>query len=142
MGGKLRAARLPQVIRLTGPSSRRSAGRTEVAAGLPFGRMGAHRYWVMLAPSRSASETAAAARRAEELGLEGVFSIQLASNPFVPLAAAAVPTRSLRLGTGIALAFTRSPLETAFAALDLDHLSEGRFTLGLGSSVRWGHEVL
>jgi probable F420-dependent oxidoreductase len=104
--------------------------------------MGPHRYWVMLAPSRSASETAAAARRAEELGLEGVFSIQLASNPFVPLAAAAVPTRTLRLGTGIALAFTRSPLETAFAALDLDHLSEGRFTLGLGSSVRWWHEAL
>ena len=104
--------------------------------------MGAHRYWVMLAPSRSATETAAAARRAEELGLEGVFSIQLASNPFVPLAAAAVSTHSLRLGTGIALAFTRSPLETAFTALDLDHLSEGRFTLGLGSSVRWWHEAL
>jgi probable F420-dependent oxidoreductase len=104
--------------------------------------MGSKRYWVMLAPSRSASDTAAAARRAEEQGLDGVFSIQLASNPWVPLAAAAVPTRTLRLASGIALAFTRSPLETALAALDLDHLSEGRFTLGLGSSVRWWQEAL
>ena len=30
---------------------------------------------------------------------------------------------TLRLATGIALAFTRSPFETALAALDLDHLS-------------------
>lgn len=96
----------------------------------------------MLAGSRSAAETAAAAHRAEEQGLEGVFSIQLASNPWVPLGAAAVPTTTLRLATGIALAFTRSPLETAFAALDLDHLSGGRFTLGLGTSVRWWHEDL
>lgn len=51
-------------------------------------------------------------------------------------------TSELRLATGIALALTRSPLETAFAALDLDHLSGGRFTLGLGTSVRWWHEDL
>jgi alkanesulfonate monooxygenase SsuD/methylene tetrahydromethanopterin reductase-like flavin-dependent oxidoreductase (luciferase family) len=94
----------------------------------------------MLPASRSATDTAAAAARAEEQGLEGVFSIQLASNPWVPLGAAAVSTTRLRLATGIALAFTRSPFETALAALDLDHLSEGRFTLGLGTSVRWWHE--
>jgi alkanesulfonate monooxygenase SsuD/methylene tetrahydromethanopterin reductase-like flavin-dependent oxidoreductase (luciferase family) len=104
--------------------------------------MARRRYWMMLPASRSAAETAEAARRAEEQGLEGVFSIQLASNPWIPLGAAAVPTTSLRLATGIALTFTRSPLETAFAALDLDHLSQGRFTLGLGSSVRWWHEQL
>ncbi len=97
------------------------------------------RYWVMLPPSRSASETVAAARTAEEQGLEGVFSIQLASNPWVPIAAAAVPTTTLRLATGIALGFTRAPFETALAALDMDHLSGGRFTLGLGTSVRSVH---
>ena len=96
----------------------------------------------MLPASASAADTAGAARRAEEQGLEGVFSIQLASNPWVPLGAAAVPTSSLRLATGIALAFTRSPFETALAALDLDHLCQGRFTLGLGSSVRSWHEEL
>jgi probable F420-dependent oxidoreductase len=41
-----------------------------------------------------------------------------------------------RLGTAIAQAFPRSPLVTAHAALDLDELSGGRFTLGLGSQVR------
>lgn len=104
--------------------------------------MADRRYWQMLPASRSAAETAAVARAAEQRGLEGVFSIQLASSPWLPLGAAAVGTSQLRLATGIALGFTRSPLETAFAALDADHLSEGRFTLGLGTSVRWWHEQL
>lgn len=98
------------------------------------------RYWSMLPPSRSAAKYAQAAREAEARGLEGVFSIQLASNPWVPLGAVAASTTRLRLATGIALAFTRSPLETALAALDLDRLSEGRFTLGLGTGVGWMHD--
>jgi probable F420-dependent oxidoreductase len=101
--------------------------------------MSAKRYWTMLPPSRSAARTAQAAREAEERGLEGVFSIQLASNPWVPLGAVAATTSRIRLGTGIALAFTRSPFETALAALDLDQLSEGRFTLGLGTGVASAH---
>ena len=100
------------------------------------------RYWMMLPASRSAAETAEAARLAEAAGLEGVFSYQLSSNPWLPLGPAALATSQLRLATGIALGFTRSPLETAFAALDADHLSDGRFTLGLGTSVRWWHEQL
>jgi probable F420-dependent oxidoreductase len=96
----------------------------------------------MLPASRSAADTAAAVTRAEANGLEGVFSIQLASNPWLPLGVAAATSRELRLATGIALGFTRSPLETALAALDADHLSDGRFTLGLGTSVRWFHEEL
>ncbi len=104
--------------------------------------MAESRYWMMLPASRSAAVTAAVARRAEEQGLEGVFSIQLSSNPWLPLGPAALATSTLRLATGIALGFTRSPLETAFAALDADHLSEGRFTLGLGTSVRRWHEEL
>lgn len=100
------------------------------------------RYWMMLPAGRSAAETATTAARAEQMGLEGVFSIQLASNPWVPLGAAAVPTTSLRLATGIALGLTRSPMETALAAIDLDHLTEGRFTLGLGTSVkRWNTDL-
>ena len=104
--------------------------------------MAERRYWMMLPPSRSAAETAGAAEWAESHGLEGVFSIQLNTSPWVPLGAAAVPTTSLRLATGIALGFTRSPLETAVSAMDVDHLTGGRFTLGLGTSVRWWHEDL
>jgi alkanesulfonate monooxygenase SsuD/methylene tetrahydromethanopterin reductase-like flavin-dependent oxidoreductase (luciferase family) len=92
-------------------------------------------YWVMLPPSRSAAQTVEAARKAEAQGL-GVFSIQMASSPWVPLAAAAATTSTLQLATGIALGLTRPPFETALDALDLDRLSEGRFTLGLGTSVR------
>ena len=53
--------------------------------------------------------------------------------PFVPLAVAATVTTHIQLATGIAIGLTRSPFETAMAALDLDHLSQGRFILGLGT---------
>jgi alkanesulfonate monooxygenase SsuD/methylene tetrahydromethanopterin reductase-like flavin-dependent oxidoreductase (luciferase family) len=102
--------------------------------------MGDKKYWMMLPPSRSAARTVQAAHDAEAAGLEGVFSIQLASNPWVPLGAVAATTSTVRLATGIALALARPPFETALAALDLDHLSEGRFTLGLGTSVRAVHD--
>lgn len=101
--------------------------------------MNAKRFWTMLPPSRSAAKYAQLAREAEARGVEGVFSIQLGSSPWVPLGAVAATTSRLRLATGIALAFTRSPFETALAALDLDQLSEGRFTLGLGTGVAAAH---
>src|ERR1700720_479692 len=41
-----------------------------------------------------------------------------------------------RWATGIAIAGTRSPLETAYAAMDIDRISNGRFILGLGSSIK------
>lgn len=72
----------------------------------------------------------------ERAGLEGIWSSQTFGAPFVPLAAAAVASDRLKLGTGIALAFTRSPLETACNAMDLDLISGGRFVLGLGSSAK------
>ena len=80
--------------------------------------MTSRRLWAMLPPGRTATEYAHTAREAEQQGHEGVFSIQLGSSPWVPLGAAAVSTSRLRLATGIALAFTRSPLETATTALD------------------------
>jgi alkanesulfonate monooxygenase SsuD/methylene tetrahydromethanopterin reductase-like flavin-dependent oxidoreductase (luciferase family) len=98
-----------------------------------------HKFWAMLPPSRSAARTVQAARAAEDAGLEGVFSIQLGSSPWVAAAAVAASTSTLRIGTGIALALARPPFETAVAALDLDHLTEGRFTLGLGTSTRAVH---
>ena len=72
----------------------------------------------------------------EEAGLEGLFAPQVYGPPFVTLGAAAVVTSRVKLASGIALAFVRSPFETAMAAMDLDRISGGRFVLGLGSSVR------
>jgi alkanesulfonate monooxygenase SsuD/methylene tetrahydromethanopterin reductase-like flavin-dependent oxidoreductase (luciferase family) len=77
------------------------------------------------------------ARQLEEQGRYGLFAGQNWGPPWVPLAAAAAVTERVQLGTSIAIAAARSPVETAFAALDLDRLSAGRFTLGLGSSTRW-----
>lgn len=76
------------------------------------------------------------AKLAESAGMDGVWEEQLNGTPFVPLAAVAGSTKKITLGTSIALAFTRSPLETALTALDMDLLSDGRFILGLGSGVQ------
>jgi alkanesulfonate monooxygenase SsuD/methylene tetrahydromethanopterin reductase-like flavin-dependent oxidoreductase (luciferase family) len=72
-------------------------------------------------------------RALEERGLAGVEVPQVYGPPFVPLAVAATVTKRIQLATGIAIGLTRSPFETAMAALDLDHLSQGRFVLGLGT---------
>jgi probable F420-dependent oxidoreductase len=75
--------------------------------------------------------------RAEAAGFDSVFTIEFFNrHGYVPLGAIAQATRRIRLGTGIANAFTRSPLLHASAAMDLDELSGGRMILGLGSATR------
>jgi probable F420-dependent oxidoreductase len=91
-------------------------------------------FWAVL-PVLPAAELTALAQLYESLGFEGVFAAQVYGPPFVPLAAASTVTTSLKLGTGIAIAAARSPMDTAMAALDLDRICEGRLTLGLGSSI-------
>lgn len=72
----------------------------------------------------------------EAAGVEGIWCSQTFAAPFIPLASAAAVSDNLKLGTGIALAFARSPLETALNAMDLDRISGGRTVLGLGSSAK------
>jgi probable F420-dependent oxidoreductase len=75
--------------------------------------------------------------RAEAAGFDSVFTIEFFNrHGYVPLGAIAQVTRRIRFGTGIANAFTRSPLLHASAAMDLDELSGGRMVLGLGSATR------
>ena len=74
--------------------------------------------------------------RLEEIGYDGAFSFEAKHDPFLPLALAAEHTKSLRLGTAIAIAFARSPMNLANLAYGLQVISEGRFVLGLGSQVR------
>jgi probable F420-dependent oxidoreductase len=80
----------------------------------------------------------AAAKRAEDLGFDGVVSFEISADPFIPLAFAASATERLHLGTAIAVAFPRSPMVIATTAWDLHVQSKGRFTLGLGTQVK-GH---
>jgi probable F420-dependent oxidoreductase len=75
----------------------------------------------------------ATVRTLEERGLAGLAVPQVYGPPFAPLAVAATVTKRIQLATGIAIGLTRSPFETAMAALDLDHPSQGRFVLGLGT---------
>lgn len=91
--------------------------------------------WAEL-PVLPASELVPLVQGWEAAGIEGVWAPQIFGAPFTTLAAAAAVTRRIKLGTGIALAFTRSPLETACSAIDLDHISDGRAVLGLGSSAQ------
>jgi probable F420-dependent oxidoreductase len=97
--------------------------------------MGEKRFWGTLTPLPAPMLTMQATMQ-EDAGIEGLFAPQVYGPPFVPLAAAATVTTRVKLASGIALAFVRSPFETAMAAMDLDRISGGRFVLGLGSSVR------
>jgi probable F420-dependent oxidoreductase len=75
--------------------------------------------------------------RAEAAGFDSVFSVEFFNrHGYVPLAAIAQATQRIRIGTGIANSFTRSPLVHAAAAMDLDEISKGRMVLGLGSATR------
>jgi alkanesulfonate monooxygenase SsuD/methylene tetrahydromethanopterin reductase-like flavin-dependent oxidoreductase (luciferase family) len=94
------------------------------------------KFWGVITPELPAPVLVQVVRQMEAAGLEGVFAPQVYGPPWIPLAAAAGATERLQLASGIALAFVRSPFETAMAAIDLDRVSGGRFTLGLGTSVK------
>jgi probable F420-dependent oxidoreductase len=82
---------------------------------------------------RSAGETA---RAAENLGFAGLWTSETRHDAFLPLAIAANETERIELGTAVAIAFSRSPMEVAQTAWDLQDLSGGRFILGLGTQVK------
>lgn len=76
------------------------------------------------------------AGRCEALGFDGLHATETNNDPFLPLALAAGATSRVLLGTGVALAFPRSPMQVAHTGWDLQGLTGGRFVLGLGSQVR------
>ena len=86
----------------------------------------------------SLSSFAETARYFEELGFDALWTLETRRNPFFPLILSAAHTRTMKLGTSIAVAFPRSPMVLAHIAWDLQEFSGGRFILGLGTQVR-GH---
>lgn len=76
------------------------------------------------------------ARSLEEAGYDGAWSAETNHDPFLPHVLAADATDRIELGTGIAVAFARSPMTLANTAWDLQVQSEGRFMLGLGSQIK------
>jgi probable F420-dependent oxidoreductase len=82
------------------------------------------------------SKIAAAAKKQEAAGYDGVWAAETSRDPFLPLTLAAEHTTTLELGTSIAVAFARSPMTLAQTANDLQQFSQGRFNLGLGSQIQ------
>ncbi|MEI7873637.1 MAG: TIGR03617 family F420-dependent LLM class oxidoreductase [Alphaproteobacteria bacterium] len=76
------------------------------------------------------------ARLLEEIGYDGLVVEETKDDPFIVMALAAQATRTLKLGTSVAIAFPRSPTVTALSAWTVQKLSRGRFTLGLGTQVK------
>jgi len=88
-------------------------------------------YW-SAGPPVGAQETVLAA---EQLGFDSVWTAEAyGSDALTPLAWWGARTTTIRLGTAIAQLSARTPTAAAMAALTLDHLSGGRFVLGLGAS--------
>jgi F420-dependent oxidoreductase-like protein len=72
---------------------------------------------------------------AEELGYGCVtMGESWGGDSFTSLAQLAAVTSRMRIGTSIVPVFARSPANVAMTTLNMDHMSEGRFFLGLGTS--------
>ena len=75
------------------------------------------------------------AQKAEALGFDAVFTAEAyGSDCLTPLAAIATHTSKIRLCTGVMQISARTPVCAAMSALTLDHISNGRLTLGVGVS--------
>jgi 5,10-methylenetetrahydromethanopterin reductase len=75
-------------------------------------------------------------RRAEELGFDHAWfydTQMLSADPFVAMAACAMVTRRIRLGTGVLIPSNRLAAVTANAFASLNKLAPGRVEFGIGT---------
>lgn len=120
-------------------------------------------FGVLMFPTDYAIQPVPLARAAEERGFESLFFPEHthipasrvspwpggddlpkeywhSHDPMVGLTAAAVATRNLKVGTGIALVTERDPILMAKQVASLDLISEGRVILGVGAG--WNAEEM
>jgi F420-dependent oxidoreductase-like protein len=72
---------------------------------------------------------------AEECGFDSMWTAEAyGSDALMPLAWWGAKTTKLKLGTSIMQLSARTPAAAAMAAMTLDHLSGGRFIMGIGAS--------
>jgi probable F420-dependent oxidoreductase len=76
------------------------------------------------------------AQQVEEAGFGSVWWTDSGRSAYLACTASALGTERLQIGTGIAVAFPRSPMVTAGIAWELAASTGGRFVLGLGSQVK------
>lgn len=84
----------------------------------------------------SPESCAADAAHLESLGYDALFTNESKHDPFIKSALVADRTKLAEIVTYIAVAFARSPMLAAYSANDVNALSGGRFTLGLGSQIK------
>ncbi len=63
-----------------------------------------------------------------------------AMDPFVALTAAAMATKTLKIGTGVCLVNQRDPIQTAKLVASIDQISGGRFLFGIGNG--WNQDEM
>src|SRR5215470_13983773 len=74
-------------------------------------------------------------KEADRLGFDSVWTAEAyGSDAITPLAWIAAQTKRLKLGSGIMQMAARTPAMAAMTAMTLDHLSGGRFLMGIGAS--------
>ncbi len=61
-------------------------------------------------------------------------------DPFVTLTAAAMATKTLKIGTGVCLIAQRDPIQTAKLVASIDQVSGGRFVFGVGNG--WNQDEM
>lgn len=115
---------VPQTVNVHGEQSQAQEERAKEKIMTTFKNK--RRYWGVIGPVMPANMLAQVAKQQEDMGLEGTLAAQVYGPPWSCLAAAATATSRLQLASAVALAFTRSPFETAIAAMDLDRMSGGR----------------
>jgi probable F420-dependent oxidoreductase len=81
-----------------------------------------------------------AAQRAEELGYDICGTPETAHDSMLTAVLGANATNRIEIQTSVTIAFPRSPTVLAYEAWDIQHLSKGRFSIGLGSQVK-GHNI-
>jgi F420-dependent oxidoreductase-like protein len=88
-------------------------------------------YWAAGPPEGVTSAIA----ECDRLGFDSIWTAEAyGSDCLTPLAWWGAATNRVRLGTNIMQMSARAPAAAAMAAMTLDHLSGGRFVLGLGAS--------
>lgn len=87
-------------------------------------------------PPMNLSSVAETAQAAEAMGFSAIWTAETQHDPFLPHTLIAEHTSKIQMGTGIAVAFARSPANMAYMAWDLAAMSQGRFILGLGTQVK------
>jgi 5,10-methylenetetrahydromethanopterin reductase len=93
------------------------------------------RLGIALGSGLSPADTVECARLAEQIGYESAWVVEgHGGDQFSLLTACALATSRIRLGTAVSSVFVRTAPTIAMAAACIDHFSNGRFVLGLGSS--------